>query len=80
LLNQQGFDIFPEVSFLNGEVVPYGTKGSVRADAVVGKPDAPTTIYDLKTGGAKLTNSQVGKYKANAPSSVNNIKKVKPNQ
>ena len=48
-------DVFTEVSYLNGQVVPRGTPGSVWLDAVVGSPGAPTAIYDLKTGSAVLT-------------------------
>jgi hypothetical protein len=60
-------DIYSEVSYLNGEVVPYGTPGSVRLDAVVGDPLAPTAIYDLKTGSAVLTPSRIAQIRANLP-------------
>jgi RHS repeat-associated protein len=56
-----------EVSYKNGQVVPYGTKGSVRADAVIGDVNAPNAVYDLKTGGAKLTPANVAKYNQHVP-------------
>jgi RHS repeat-associated protein len=61
--------ITTEVSYKDGQVVPYGTKGSVRADAVEGDINAPTNIYDLKTGGAKLTDKNVSKYNEHVPGS-----------
>ena len=49
-----------EVSYLNGQVVKHGTKGSARIDA--GLYDAKGNlihVFDLKTGGARLTPKQV---------------------
>jgi len=66
-----------EVSYKDGQVVPYGTKGSVRADAVEGNLETPTNIYDLKTGGAKLTPANVNKYNQHVPSAPT-ITEIKP--
>ncbi|GHT17505.1 hypothetical protein FACS189429_1740 [Bacteroidia bacterium] len=49
-----------EVSYLNGQVVKHGTKGSARIDA--GLYDSKGNliqVFDLKTGCAKLTQEQV---------------------
>jgi len=49
-----------EVSYLNGQVVKYGTKGSARIDArLYNKKGELVQVFDLKTGGAKLTSLQV---------------------
>lgn len=44
------FDHVGEVSYLNGNVVRYGTKGSLRVDIVVGNPDRPEQVREYKTG------------------------------
>jgi hypothetical protein len=67
-----------EVSYKNGQVVPYGTKGSVRADKVAGNVNKPAAVYDLKTGGAKLTPAEIKKYQQNVPGSPP-VKEIKPN-
>jgi len=66
-------DVFSEVSYLNGEVVPYGTRGSVRLDAVVGSPGAPSAIYDLKTGSAALTPARIAQIRANLPAGFQDV-------
>jgi hypothetical protein len=48
-----------EVSYRNGQVVPRGTAGSVRVDVVEGRVNAPTAVYDLKTGSATLTPARI---------------------
>ncbi len=74
LIAQEGVPgISTEVSYLNGQVVEYGTSGSVRADAVEGNQNAPTAIYDLKTGDQGLTASEVAAYRANLPKGYQNI-------
>ncbi|HET7118318.1 MAG TPA: hypothetical protein VFI29_17605, partial [Hanamia sp.] len=78
LLQKQGLSVSPEVSYLDGIRVNYGTPGSVRADVVVGDIDNPSAIFDLKTGKAKLTPAEITKYKANLPKSVKTIKEIKP--
>ena len=64
------------MSYKGGQVVPYGTRGSVRADVIEGNINSPTSIYDLKTGGAKLTPENISKYNEHVPGSppVNQIK------
>ena len=67
-----------EASYLNGNVVNYGTKGSVRADAVYGPVNRPTAVYDLKTGGAKVTTQNINKYNQHVPGKPPVIE-IKPN-
>ncbi len=69
--------VTPEVSYSNGEVVPYGTKGSVRPDVVEGNIHNPTNIYDLKTGNAKVTTKDINKFKEHVPGSPT-VKEIKP--
>lgn len=66
-------DLHAEVSYLNGRVVPYGTRGSVRMDAVVGTQAAPTAIFDLKTGSAALTPSRIAQIRSHLPQGYQNI-------
>lgn len=66
-----------EISYKDGQVVPYGTKGSVRADAVAGDVNNPSKIYDLKTGNAKLTDKNIQKYNQNVPNSPP-VEEIKP--
>ena len=49
-----------EVSYLNGEEVPYGTKGSVRFDVIqYDSKGNPVAAWDFKTGSATLTQSRI---------------------
>jgi hypothetical protein len=66
-----------EVSYKNGQVVPYGTKGSVRVDKVAGDINKPSAIYDLKTGGAKVTTKDVAKYMLHVPENLF-LQQIKP--
>jgi RHS repeat-associated protein len=66
-------DVFSEVSYLQGRVVPYGTRGSVRLDAVVGSPGAPSAIYDLKTGSAMLSSSRIAQIRSHLPPGFQDI-------
>jgi RHS repeat-associated protein len=66
-------DVSSEVSYLGNERVGYGTRGSVRVDAVLGDPDAPAAIFDLKTGGASLTESRIVQIRDNLPVGYQNI-------
>jgi len=66
-------DLSTEVSYLNGEVVPYATRGSVRLDVVEGNPLSPTAVYDLKTGSAALTPARIAQIQANLPAGYQNI-------
>jgi hypothetical protein len=57
-----------EVSYLNGEVVPYGTPGSVRLDVV--EYDAGGNIkavYDLETGSTSLTPARIQRIRSQLP-------------
>jgi hypothetical protein len=54
-----GGSLRTEVSVLNGNIVRYGTPGSVRLDAVeIGSNGQIQAVYDLKTGSAALTPSR----------------------
>ena len=48
-----------EVSYLNGQEVPYGTKGSIRFDVLQFKNGIPVQAWDFKTGSAVLTSSRI---------------------
>ena len=59
-MESNGYTIKTEVSYLNGRIVPYGTKGSARIDAgVYDKSGNLVHVFDLKTGNAKLTAEQI---------------------
>jgi len=60
-------NVVPEQSYLNGRHVPYGTRGSIRVDVVEGPLDAPTAVWDLKTGGAKLTPARIRQIQQHLP-------------
>ncbi len=60
-----------EISYLNEDVVPYGTAGSVRLDVVEGPLTSPTAVYDLKTGSAMLSSSRISKIQSNIPGGSN---------
>jgi len=60
-----------EVSYLNGEVVRRGTAGSVRLDVVEGALDAPTEVFDLKTGGATLSPARIAQIESDIPGGAN---------
>jgi RHS repeat-associated protein len=70
-------NLTPEVSYKDFEVVPYGTNGSVRPDAVEGNILQPTSIFDLKTGGAKVGPKDVQKFKDHVPGSPT-VVEIKP--
>jgi len=67
VINLGDSNLSSEISYLNGEVVPYGTSGSVRLDVVEGPLDAPTSIFDLKTGSATLTPGRILQIQNNIP-------------
>ena len=48
-----------EVSFSNGRLVEYGTKGSVRCDAVLFDGIKPIHVWDFKTGNATLSTARI---------------------
>ena len=54
-----------EVSYLNGQEVPYGTKGSIRFDVLqFDVSDIPVAAWDFKTGTATLTVSRINQMQA----------------
>ena len=62
-------------------MVDYGTPGSIRADVVEGPVDAPTGIYDLKTGNATLTPARTAQIQNEVPGgSKVPVKEIKPQQ
>ncbi len=56
-----------EVSYKDGQVVPYGTLRSSRTDVVFGQLSAPTVVYDLKTGWGYISQGQAQAYYQNLP-------------
>ena len=56
-----------EVSYKNGTPVSRGTNGSVRLDVVEGPIRAPTIVFDLKTGSAKLTPARMNQIQQHVP-------------
>jgi hypothetical protein len=66
-------DLEPEVSYLNHRRVNTGTPGSIRADVVLGSPDNPIAIFDLKTGSATLTSARILEIRSQLPISSQNI-------
>jgi hypothetical protein len=56
-----------EVSYRNGSEVPRGTSGSIRVDVAEGPRNAPTSVYDLKTGSATLTSSRIQQIQQHVP-------------
>jgi len=56
-----------EISYLNGQVVPRGTPGSVRLDIVNGPLNAPVSIFDLKTGSATLKPPRIEQIQSHIP-------------
>lgn len=60
-------------AYLDGEIVPYGTPGSVRLAVVEGNISEPQAGYDLKTGSATLTQARIEQIRANLPSGHQDI-------
>lgn len=56
-----------EVSYRDGLLVPYGTQGSIRADAVVGPRAAPHYAVELKSGLARPTPAETRAYARHLP-------------
>jgi hypothetical protein len=69
-----------EVSYLDGRPVSRGTPGSIRLDVVEGDVEAPSGVYDLKTGGAKLTDARIQEIRSHLPAGSQDvpIQEVKP--
>jgi len=57
-----------EVRYLNGQVWQPGmpVRGSIRLDVVEGPPNAPTSVFDYKFGGATLSPGRVTQIRAGA--------------
>lgn len=62
-----------EVSYLRGVQVPYGARGSVRVDAVVGPIAAPLYVVELKSGFSYPTPSETAAYNANLPAGTGGV-------
>lgn len=62
-----------EVSYLNGRVVPYGTRGAVRLDVVEGPLNAPTAVFDFKTGSATLSPARINQIRGHLPGGGSNV-------
>ena len=61
-------DVRCEVSYKNGQLVPYGEQGSVRLDTVLlGATGDPIYAIDIKTGGASLTPSRIDRINSQLP-------------
>jgi RHS repeat-associated protein len=69
-----------EVSFLGGQEVAAGTRGSIRIDLLAMQGGRPTAIFDLKTGGARLTTSRISGIRSQLPPSLRNlpIEEIRP--
>jgi hypothetical protein len=65
-----------EVSYLNGQAVPYGTKGSVRLD--VYEPSTGS-VWDYKfTQSPSLSASRVQRIISNGPAGINSVDAIGP--
>jgi hypothetical protein len=62
-----------EVSFLDGEEIRGGAKGSIRVDIIGYKDGKPAVIYDLKSGSAKLTASRIARIRAELPPAMQGL-------
>jgi RHS repeat-associated protein len=80
LVNSLGGEFTTEVSYLNGQIVKRGTRGSIRLDVVEGPLSTPRAIYDLKTGTAALTKSRIAEIRSHLPAGCSNtpIYEVRP--
>lgn len=63
-----GEPYYAEVSYSDGVLVGYGTRGSVRADAVFGDPRNPKFVVELKTGlFGYMSRGEARRYLENIP-------------
>ena len=69
-VNALGPEYSAEVSYKDGIRVPYGTPGSVRADAIYGDPASPAYAVELKSGAATVTPAELRAYQTNLPAST----------
>ena len=56
-----------EISYIAGRVVPYGTKGSMRIDALYGDVNYPVLAVELKTGLGYLSTGEAKFILSNLP-------------
>ena len=71
-----------EISYIDKGITKWGKKGSVRIDVIEYNPNGTIkAVYDLKTGGAKLTDArkQQIRNELNLPEDVP-IYEIKPDQ
>ena len=73
-------ELHPEVAYRNGVRVNRNTPGSIRVDVVRGNPNRPKEIWDLKTGGARLTPERIQQIRRHLPEECRNIpiREVRP--
>jgi RHS repeat-associated protein len=64
-------DLHTEVSYRFGQLVPRGTKGSVRVDVAQGPRNAPVSIFDYKTGSATLSARRIQQLRTHVPGGQN---------
>jgi hypothetical protein len=69
-------DLRTEVAYRAGqwlEKVPPGTRGFSRVDVVLGDVNRPLAVFDLKTGGARMSKEQLDALARNLPEFVDDI-------
>uniref|UniRef100_UPI004048492F RHS repeat domain-containing protein n=1 Tax=Rheinheimera sp. TaxID=1869214 RepID=UPI004048492F len=62
-----GSDYHAEVSYKDGVPVFYGTRGSIRADAIYGAIPSPELVFELKTGWGYMSRGEAYAYFENIP-------------
>ncbi len=75
LRDTRNLDHAGEVSYKDGKVVRYGTKGSIRVDIVVGHPERPERVPEYKTGGEanRLSSRRVHRIREHLPEGYKHI-------
>ncbi|GEM_PF-2417812 len=66
-------DIFPEITYAKGFQMRYGYPGSIRVDTILGTPDSPIAIFELKTGTARLSSARIKLIRFHLPEFCNDI-------
>ncbi|MEE9453301.1 MAG: DUF637 domain-containing protein [Paracoccaceae bacterium] len=61
-----GDDFTPQKSFIDGDEVPYGTRGSVRPDFCDANCSIEVKNYDVNTNGSGLVNNVIGQVEQRA--------------
>ena len=68
---------------MDGKVVRYGTRGSIRVDVLVGDPEKPTEIHEFKTGrdSNRLTPERIALIRKHLPEGYKHIpiRELRPN-